>query len=510
MIYFREIRLVLICVCLLHIAMAGLCGDGHGPLRGAELSGQVKRGGSGHNDTLQVYYVEDSLQEAGSVRKISVVTDSEGRFRFSLACENLMKMKIWDKSAGCAFISLSSLIVEPGDVVRMIVDLRTGPAIVHNAVLSGYGSAKFDCLQKLENVRMPAVYSATAARKIEVLDSLLRLKERILNSFKTLVSPRIWPILRADALGETGVSFMSGFLPDIWNSVAENSTWWVQTWQAFEQMQERLGAGIHIQVDDAKYASNYVEYLYTESKYSIWHEEGVGCWNDQRLVEGICQNYRGLLRDQMLWLFINDHYRRHWQNEDLGDFRKVLAVLQNPKIKQEVEQLYCVANRGKPYPFELLRDSSNVKVALSDFKGKVVLVDMWAYYCGACIEFSNVFHEKIYPMLKSDTNFVVVSILVAEDSNRIAYIHRLRGEDALGRRISFKSTEADYVNLFSPGEKTKKIRRFYNEDSTPLILLIDKTGRTVTTTQTGFPFFTEANFPNVQVLLDLIRRELSK
>ncbi len=506
----RAIISGLICLCLGVKTEALPAGTSRPPTRGAELSGKVEHGIERHRDTLAVFYVEDSLEGEEAPRTMDVVTDEKGRFRFRLPCNGLMKVSIWDKSMGFVLVSLNSMIVEPGDDIGMLVDVRTGPAVVRNAGLSGKGSGKYKCIQALDLVRVPGIFRALADRRITVLDSLMSLKERILNSYRTIISPRVWRILRADAVGRTAVDFLKAFLPDVRVPLAEDSAWYANTWETFHRVREFMRTNYRVRAAEACYAGEYMTYLYMAEKYSVWQGEGAGHWEDGPLYAQIIKNYNGLLRDRLLWVFIKDHYVLHWQGEDLEDLHKALRMVENSNIKDALRRLYRVADRGRPYEFILPRDSSDSKVALSGFKGKVVLLDMWAYFCSGCILFSKVFHEKIFPALKSDTNFVMVSIMMGEDTNRAPYIHRLRGEDASGRSVSFRSTEPEYINLFSPGGETRKIREYYKQDAAPLLVLIDKSGRVVKTTQTGFPFFISADSPNVKILLDLIHRELSK
>jgi thiol-disulfide isomerase/thioredoxin len=113
----------------------------------------------------------------------------------------------------------------------------------------------------------------------------------------------------------------------------------------------------------------------------------------------------------------------------------------------------------------------------SPYKGKVVLVDFWATWCGPCIaEIPNIkkMHEAYH-----DKGFEVVAISL--DSNR---------NENPGREKAIKYMEnkkLPWVCLFDedPGKGNAPLAQFYGIFSIPQAILVDRDGKVVSMNARG-------------------------
>ncbi|MEG1475821.1 MAG: thioredoxin-like domain-containing protein [Longicatena sp.] len=129
----------------------------------------------------------------------------------------------------------------------------------------------------------------------------------------------------------------------------------------------------------------------------------------------------GLERDQllsyqlikMMELIKDEKQRNKLFMSKVGEFK-------DKKYTQYVAgQLQVINNqqKGKPFPPIAFQDESGKKVSFSKFKGKYIILDFWATWCGPCKETTPVF-EYYANQYAYDDEIVFLSASVDEDRNK--------------------------------------------------------------------------------------------
>ena len=122
---------------------------------------------------------------------------------------------------------------------------------------------------------------------------------------------------------------------------------------------------------------------------------------------------------------------------------------------------------GAIAPDFVMQDVTGREVRLSDFKGKVVILDFWATWCGPCLS-SMPGLEKLYQKVK-DQNVEVLSLNVYDDKDSFAeWVAANRG------------TKYNFTFAFDPAEKgapESVAGQKYNVPGLPTLYLIDREGK---------------------------------
>lgn len=140
-------------------------------------------------------------------------------------------------------------------------------------------------------------------------------------------------------------------------------------------------------------------------------------------------------------------------------------------IKQQEEQAKRLAhlNPGRPAPEIALNDPEGKEVKLSDLRGKYVLIDFWASWCGPCRrENPNV--VKLYDRYRNK-NFEILSVSL--DSNKDRWVQAIE-KDGL-----------DWYHVSDLAKWNSVAARDYGVSSIPFTVLVDPDGNIIQTKLRG-------------------------
>ncbi|MBS1550101.1 MAG: redoxin family protein [Bacteroidetes bacterium] len=180
----------------------------------------------------------------------------------------------------------------------------------------------------------------------------------------------------------------------------------------------------------------------------------------------------GLLATQLINYFklTNDKEKRlALLNDNLKNF-------QNPNYAQFVSQeLKIITNqqKGSPLPAIILEDAEGKKVDFSKFKGKMVVVDFWATWCGPCRQTKPQFE---FQARKFEYANDVVFIAISVDSEKQKWKNEIKNN---------KSQVQQYWMGWSPVMKALGI------NGIPRFMMVDREGKMHNATM---PFPSDSNF----------------
>ncbi|MHA4809358.1 thioredoxin-like domain-containing protein [Flavitalea flava] len=151
------------------------------------------------------------------------------------------------------------------------------------------------------------------------------------------------------------------------------------------------------------------------------------------------------------------------RNETKSWVEKLTPEALNNAIGKELKYRLdsdIVVKAGHQAPLFSAPDTLDRPVALSAFRGKYVLLDFWASWCGSCREM-NPYLVAMYNKCK-DRNFTIVSISI--DQSKKAWLDAVH-KDAL-----------PWTQVLEPPDYGGRIKRLYHIIGVPANFLIDPNG----------------------------------
>jgi thiol-disulfide isomerase/thioredoxin len=151
-----------------------------------------------------------------------------------------------------------------------------------------------------------------------------------------------------------------------------------------------------------------------------------------------------------------------------NEYVKYLVTGSQKKRWQEIEaQLNKVVERKNAIDFKF-KDKTDKEIALSDFKGKVVYVDIWATWCGPCKrEFPAM--KKLESEYQNNDNIVFIGVNTDRTKDKQKWLDFIEAEQLPG------------VQLFAGDEANDAIMKPYQISGIPRFILVGKDGKMIFT-----------------------------
>jgi thiol-disulfide isomerase/thioredoxin len=166
-------------------------------------------------------------------------------------------------------------------------------------------------------------------------------------------------------------------------------------------------------------------------------------------------------------------YKQVLKNDEKGD--ALMAQLQKDfpdskpaqqmKKQAEAEKVRAALVEGAKFPDFEVKDLSDKPLSIANYKGKVVLLDFWATWCGPCkAELPNVI--KTYEAHHKD-GFEIIGISLDRDKDRETLVSFI------------KEKNMSWPQYFDGGFWTNKLAVKYGVNSIPATYLLDGQGNII-------------------------------
>jgi thiol-disulfide isomerase/thioredoxin len=190
---------------------------------------------------------------------------------------------------------------------------------------------------------------------------------------------------------------------------------------------------------------------------------------EQMLATSFVEKARSICNDTVRLAYVASRLPRitnyaQFQTE-IQPFKKLFSTPELKSAYQKKEDELTVYAKGAPaYNFSLT-DTKEDTVSLSDFKGKVVVLDIWAMWCAPCLT-EKPFFQKLEEEYKDRNDIVFIG--VSHDG--------LRQKEIWKRFVERKG----WKNIELIANYNESIGKYYKIAGIPRLMVFDKEGNIVT------------------------------
>ncbi|KAF5056581.1 Thiol-disulfide oxidoreductase ResA [anaerobic digester metagenome] len=429
------------------------------------LQGQIT-----NSPEKELYLFTDSL---GKYKPDTLRLDNEGRFHLkTYNVINPQKVDIQNKRT-----QLNNIYVAPGYNLTITADATDFPTTIETTRITGKGA---------ESNRYRELYlKEYIARKDSVDWYEITDETKFLNYLET--EKQLTDSLEKVAFGKVAgddpyfslfaeMTHMDNLFLHEYKKIAFTKLTGMNAGQAREFVKKQADAALIKDINNEAYfvSENYKGwYVNAYLDYLLkldYDKDSTLLANNFYSIEKTDEILKGKIREYILYnkLMGKIHYASgNFQqlNEVREKARPYVASLENRYFRQAIENAFAEkekllyhTQKGQPAPPFMLGNDKDKVYSLSDFKGKVIYLDLWASWCAPCRAQIPAL-KKIYDTYKNDDRIEIIGIAVND-----------------GKKEWLRAIQKDMPQWLQLYDESGAVHRSYNAIAIPRYVLIDKKG----------------------------------
>jgi hypothetical protein len=390
----------------------------------------------------------------------------------------------------CRELSLDNLldevIVEPGDSIILKISRLNNEVTLNftgrqehkystTLLAKDYRAAWNEIEDSFDRNELPI------DKAISMTDSVFHLYKKLLDMDRKKLAPLVYRIWIADIMGQRDkilLRLLSNAYADA-DSISKR------------RLITRIDKLIHSKpLKDLKnigLSKDYIECMYEKIKWQLVFERNKSykkweytsynsSFNFRDLYERLKSDHTGELKEYLLTYSllnprdINIFFGGCQPEMFTWCLNDALKIVRSLNLQSRLMDRLAKFGQGATAFDFSLPDSNNEIVRLSDFKGKLVLIDIWGEGCMACTDFKEEFEKKIFPLVRNRDDFKVINI--GTESNKKKWLPLLK-----------TYSHPDFISLhLKDSGLNHPLMKYYDVSFYPFVLLIDKDGKIISST----------------------------
>ncbi|TMI61527.1 MAG: TlpA family protein disulfide reductase [Bacteroidetes bacterium] len=200
--------------------------------------------------------------------------------------------------------------------------------------------------------------------------------------------------------------------------------------------------------------------------YQLFQKYGT---QEQMLATSFVEKMKMICNDTVRAVYALDRMKQITNYEqfkiDIEPFKKLFTTTDLKQAYQKkVDELTVYAKGAPAYNFSL-KDTKDQTFSLSDFKGKVVVMDIWAMWCAPCLAEKPLF-KKVEEAFKDRDDIIFIGV----------------SHDGQAKKEVWKNfvEKKGWKNIELLANYDESIGKYYKVEGIPRFMIFDKEGKIVT------------------------------